>query len=475
MTSHMLTPDTQAILLLCGSLGQPRAREAPLTQGEYNQIAQWLQHEQLRPADLLQPAGLDRVQMAGTAMPLGPRVEGLLSRGAALALAVEAWTNKGLWVISRSDPDYPRILRTRLGRQTPPIFYGVGARSLLERGGLAIVGSRDPDEHALDFAHSVARACSREGVSVISGGARGVDSIAMDTTIENEGIVVGVLADGLARAAVARKYRAALREDRLVFISPFDPNAGFNPGNAMQRNKLIYALSDFALVVSASLEKGGTWNGATENLKHGWVPLFVRAEEPQLPGNRRLIELGGYSVDRSVLDRPVNLADWLAGRDRASNVGLPIQPSSPPADAAAVLLPTDTPAPAAHSGTAQSAAADSSPARNSEEDSSPASAQHTGATAELAEEPKPPPTFTDGSGQDLFSVVWPYLKQALIIPRTDREVAELFHLELSQAKTWLRRAAEQGYVQKLLKPVRYVTSGSIPQVLPLFDPDDPDV
>ena len=42
-----------------------------------------------------------------------------------------------------------------------------------------------------------------------------------------------VLADSLARAAVAGKYRSALRDGRLVLISPYDPDAGFNVGNAM--------------------------------------------------------------------------------------------------------------------------------------------------------------------------------------------------------------------------------------------------
>lgn len=113
ITSHILHPDTQAILLLCGSLGRPRASESPLTLGEYNQVAQWLQQQQLRPADLLEPAAGSRVRLDG--LPLGERVLSLISRGAALALAVENWTNKGLWVISRSDPSYPQRLRARCG------------------------------------------------------------------------------------------------------------------------------------------------------------------------------------------------------------------------------------------------------------------------------------------------------------------------------------------------------------------------
>jgi predicted Rossmann fold nucleotide-binding protein DprA/Smf involved in DNA uptake len=66
---------------------------------------------------------------------------------------------------------------------------------------------------------------------------------------------------------------------RLVLISPYDPAAGFNVGHAMQRNKLIYALADAALVMSSDYQKGGTWAGATEQLdKLRFVPIYVRAQ-----------------------------------------------------------------------------------------------------------------------------------------------------------------------------------------------------
>ena len=67
-------------------------------------------------------------------------------------------------------------------------------------------------------------------------------------------------------------------DGQLVLISPYDPSAGFNVGHAMQRNKLIYALADAALVVSSDYEKGGTWAGAVEQLeKLRLVPVYVRS------------------------------------------------------------------------------------------------------------------------------------------------------------------------------------------------------
>ena len=90
-----------------------------------------------------------------------PRLSELLERGA-LALAVESWTNKGLWVLSRgSDDSYPMRLKGRGRRsQAPPVLYGAGDLSLLSGGGLAIVGSREASE--LWILRRVARACAEQ-------------------------------------------------------------------------------------------------------------------------------------------------------------------------------------------------------------------------------------------------------------------------------------------------------------------------
>jgi DNA processing protein len=69
-----------------------------------------------------------------------------------------------------------------------------------------------------------------------------------------------------------------LMEGQLALVSPYDPDAGFNVGHAMGRNKQIYALADAALVVNADFNKGGTWSGAVEQLdKFRFGPVFVRA------------------------------------------------------------------------------------------------------------------------------------------------------------------------------------------------------
>ncbi|PTB91218.1 DNA-processing protein DprA, partial [Marinobacter sp. Z-F4-2] len=172
------------------------------------------------------------------------RIQTLLNRGSALAMAMEKWTRSGLWVLTRSDSDYPKRLKARLGNDAPPVFFGCGNRNLLNQGGIAVIGSRKTSDADLQFSHDLGAKSANDGRSVVSGGAKGVDEAAMLGALESEGTAIGVLANDLLRAATSAKYRKYLMANNLVLLSPFYPEAGFNAGNAMQRNKYIYCLSD---------------------------------------------------------------------------------------------------------------------------------------------------------------------------------------------------------------------------------------
>jgi predicted Rossmann fold nucleotide-binding protein DprA/Smf involved in DNA uptake len=185
--------------------GRQEDANTPLTLPEYNQLAQWLHERAMRPADLLDEGWQGKARNSGFPLSIG-RVEAHLRRGAAMAFAVESWTSKGLWVVSRSDDSYPHLLKSRLGRQAPPILYGAGEIALTSQGGLAIVGSRHTDDETLAFVRRVAQACASQGVQIVSGGARGVGSEAMIAALDSGGTAVGVLADSLAKQAVSSPW-----------------------------------------------------------------------------------------------------------------------------------------------------------------------------------------------------------------------------------------------------------------------------
>ncbi len=404
MNNHILTPDTQAILLLCGHLGMSANTEhQPLTPTEYNKLAQWLRHMDMCPADLLQPESLTSLRENLT-FPLDHKhIEALISRGTALALAVESWTNKGLWILSRSDQHYPERLKNQLGHTAPPLLYGAGNIDLLSQGGLAIVGSRDVDKDGLSFTRHIATLCAQQNIPVVSGGARGVDSEAMVAALQAGGQVIGVLADSLAKAAVSGKYRDALRESRLVLASPYDPSIGFHVGNAMARNKHIYALGEWALVISCTYNKGGTWAGAVENLKHALVPLFVRSGEGVPEGNYKLVALGAIACKSDTLIEQTSVREWLSTHMQTSSE---------------VTQETHADVPEHH----------------------------------LPSQPSSVPFH------DLFSIVWPYIEAQLNTARTAKELTGVFKdIRLDQMKSWLQRAEKLGKVQSL-SDARYIVS-----------------
>ena len=114
--------------------------------------------------------------------------------------------------------------------------------------------------------------------------------------------------------------RQLLLDGQLVLLTPYAPTAGCSVGGAMGRNKVIYGLSDYAVVVSSDFQTGGTWAGAVEALKAGWCPVFARdgAEVPK--GNRELLKLGAARLAGDDLQSAGNLAEWLEGHARRKPV-----------------------------------------------------------------------------------------------------------------------------------------------------------
>ncbi|MFC1695229.1 DNA-processing protein DprA [Pseudomonadota bacterium] len=294
----MYDNDKNAILLLCSYFsGSAKSEFKPLTPVEYGRLSRWMKEEGKSPAGLMRDLNAE----AGTWHdPKGKitleRLRALFDRSMELALAVEKWNRSGIWAMVRGvDRDYPRRLWHHLGFDSPALLYGLGNRNLLRAGGLCVIGSRGICAKDRNYAQFIGRQAALEGLNVVSGGAKGVDETAMFGALEAGGTAIGVLADSLAKAGVSSKWRRYLMSNELVLISTSYPDARFNVGAAMGRNKYIYCLSDYGLVVRSDEGSGGTWAGATENLRKGWVPLFVK-EDSTAPGNAALIKAGAQPL-----------------------------------------------------------------------------------------------------------------------------------------------------------------------------------
>ncbi len=286
-----LRPDDHVTLLLTAHLPGGGSVH-PLAPGEWSRLAAWLSAQGMKASDLL--VGDPKHTLAtfqDKAVTL-ERLLPLLDRGFQVGLLLEKWQRAGLWVITRSSADYPKLLHERLGDQSPPIFYGAGDRKKLDTKALAVIGSRNAAEDDLHFARQLGHSAAQQGWTIVSGGARGVDEASMRGAIEANGTVIGVVADSLLKTATSHKYRDAIQRSDIVLLCPFHPESGFSGPNAMSRNKHVYCLSRAAVVVCSDTGKGGTWAGATEDLKKKWVPVWVKHQADARSGNRALVERG---------------------------------------------------------------------------------------------------------------------------------------------------------------------------------------
>jgi predicted Rossmann fold nucleotide-binding protein DprA/Smf involved in DNA uptake len=310
-----LNDNGQAVLALCSNLtakGSGTDDVQPFKLSEWNELA-----SQIETSSFKNPAALQGRSAAEIAKELNlpedesERTVRLLDRSGALAMELEALVSRGLWAVTRVDELYPAKLRDALKHQAPTVLFGAGDIRLLERAGVAIVGSRSIDEAAAGFAKEVGRKTVAAGLPVVSGGARGSDRIGMEGAMEAEGTAIGALADSLETTVRKSDVRDLVLDGRLVLLTPYAPNAGFSVGAAMGRNKLIYGLADFAVVVQSDFQTGGTWAGAVEALKANWCPVFVRECADAPKGNRELLKLGAAPLPEAELDSIDNLPAWL--------------------------------------------------------------------------------------------------------------------------------------------------------------------
>lgn len=309
----MLSPDAQVLVLLCSHLGLSREEElSPLTLREWNPLARKIQASAFNhPGSLLgQEIGELRRQLElGEAE--AERLGQLLARQEAIGAELDRLEASGILVTTRVDPDYPQRYRQRLKDSAPPVLFYAGESALLGQPGVGVVGSRHLDPAGEACATFIGNACGLSGLVLYSGGARGVDTLSMNAALESRGSVVGILADSLERAIRELHARKAIERGDLCLATPYSPNAGFSVGAAMGRNKLIYSLADYAIVVASDAEKGGTWAGATEALKAGWIPVFVLEHAAMPEGNQLLLQKGGRAFPHPFPAHYSKLVSWL--------------------------------------------------------------------------------------------------------------------------------------------------------------------
>jgi predicted Rossmann fold nucleotide-binding protein DprA/Smf involved in DNA uptake len=284
----------------------------PLSSREFWDVAR------IAPLDAL--AGRSAAQLSGDlglTSKVAERIPQLLGRARALALATEELEHKGFWVLTGISDEYPQRLRDRLGDNAPALLSGAGNSALIHQDGLGVVGSRDIPLESVEVARRLARTATDHGIPIVSGAARGVDQHAMNAAFEFGGTVVGVLADSLTRAVSSPATRRGIASEQICLITPYSPHAPFSAGNAMGRNKVIYALSRAVVVVRSDEGSGGTWAGATEALTKKYSAVYSWLGAGAALGNEALLREGARALHQD--DNLVALLNGPAAKGNAKS------------------------------------------------------------------------------------------------------------------------------------------------------------
>lgn len=216
---------------------------------------------------------------------------------------------KGIRLFVKDSPEYPQKILGTLGTTSPQQLYVWGNLDLLNQLSIGFCGSRNVSEKGVEATADIARQVAELGWVVVSGHARGVDSMAHRVALESGGSTIIVAAEGILAFKLHTELKNIAKPEQLLIISEFEPNNGWAVGRAMQRNKTIVGLSD-AMVLVESREKGGTFEAGKTALKFN-VPLFVvqyQTMDTSSVGNRYFLSRGATPILKNAASGKANIA-----------------------------------------------------------------------------------------------------------------------------------------------------------------------
>ena len=281
-----MTGPERGFLLLSSHLGNPERK--PLTTAQLRTLADRMRHAPRLPEERELMAS--DLTVLGYRSDMALRILALLNEEDLLDRYLTRGSRAGCIPITRVSRDYPAILRQRLGLDSPGCLWAKGDVSILNTPAIALVGSRELHGENRKFAEAVGYEAAVQGLTLVSGNARGADKAAQECCLAAGGRVVSIVADSLAT------HR---ERNNVLYISEDDFEAEFSAQRALSRNRCIHALGRMVFVAQSSLQQGGTWDGTVKNLRFGWsaVACFRDGSE----ASRQLEQMGAYLIDRDDL------------------------------------------------------------------------------------------------------------------------------------------------------------------------------
>jgi DNA processing protein len=210
------------------------------------------------------------------------------------------WLAKGLIkLITIEDKRYPKLLKEI--DTAPFLLFVKGAEDCLNKSGVAVVGSRQMSEYGRLATARLVAGLVEKGLVIVSGLARGVDSLAHRACLKNHGLTVAILGHGLERIYPQENQRLAeeIVASGGALVSEYPLGYPISQLNFPARNRIIAGLSLGVLVVEGRHKSGSkiTAGFAAEFGREVWA-VPGRIDSPQSEATADLIKEGAKPATR---------------------------------------------------------------------------------------------------------------------------------------------------------------------------------
>ena len=205
-------------------------------------------------------------------------------------------------LITYWDEDYPELLKKIYD---PPVYLFInGELTEEDKFSVGIVGTRSPTQYGKTLAEKFSQEFAKLGITVVSGLARGIDTVSHHATLKAGGRTVAVIGSGLDSMYPPENKNLSQRIARRgAVVTEYEMGAKPDAGNFPRRNRIISGLSLGTLVVETDIDGGAMITASTaldQNREVFAIPGNVSSKQSR--GCNELIKKGRAKLVESIDD-----------------------------------------------------------------------------------------------------------------------------------------------------------------------------